>query len=81
MSISSLVGTHDMKYYIYQIQQYPLISALLKFGVAFPLTYHYLGGLRHLVRDLLLADCRRARASAHARLRTGRSPCIVKCVL
>ena len=28
-----------------------LIGTVAKFGVAFPLSYHYLGGVRHLVWD------------------------------
>ena len=31
-----------------------LLNALVKFGVAFPLTYHALGGLRHIAWDHLM---------------------------
>lgn len=34
---------------LWQLQQYPALNAIVKFGVVFPLSYHYLGGLRHLV--------------------------------
>lgn len=30
-------------------QKHPWFNSLVKFGVAFPVTYHLLGGLRHLV--------------------------------
>ena len=33
------------------LQQYPLINAIVKFGVAFPFAYHFFGGLRHLAWD------------------------------
>lgn len=39
------------KDYIAVLQQYPLITALAKFGITLPLSYHLLGGLRHLVRS------------------------------
>mmetsp|Transcript_10360 Transcript_10360/g.14644 ORF Transcript_10360/g.14644 Transcript_10360/m.14644 type:complete len:126 (+) Transcript_10360:369-746(+) len=29
----------------------PILSSIAKFSVAFPLTYHYLGGIRHLAWD------------------------------
>jgi succinate dehydrogenase / fumarate reductase cytochrome b subunit len=38
-------------YYTYQLQQYPALNALVKFGFAFPLAYHFAGGLRHLAWD------------------------------
>ena len=28
-----------------------IIGPLLKFGVAFPLVYHYMGGVRHIMWD------------------------------
>jgi len=30
---------------------YPVVTALAKFSVSFPCTYHYLGGVRHLLWD------------------------------
>ncbi len=33
------------------LQQYPLLNAIVKFGVAFPFAYHFAGGLRHLAWD------------------------------
>lgn len=40
LSLMQMIGSQGM-----------LITAAAKFTVAFPLTYHYLGGLRHLVWD------------------------------
>ena len=50
-SIASLVKTKPYKHYVYQLQQYPVLNGLVKFGVAFPLAFHYLGGLRHMFWD------------------------------
>ena len=36
------------------LQSVPAANALVKFGVAFPLTYHMLGGLRHIAWDNLI---------------------------
>ncbi len=36
------------------LQQYPLLNAIVKFGVAFPFAYHFAGGLRHLGWDNLV---------------------------
>jgi succinate dehydrogenase / fumarate reductase cytochrome b subunit len=33
------------------LQSVPLANAVVKFGVAFPLAYHMLGGLRHIAWD------------------------------
>lgn len=52
--------------YLWQLQQYPLLNALVKFGVVFPLSYHYMGGLRHLVRRRRRRPCALCRASAAA---------------
>jgi succinate dehydrogenase/fumarate reductase cytochrome b subunit len=52
LAVTALFAKRDYKYYVYQLQQYPLLNAIVKFGVAFPLSYHYLGGLRHLVSVL-----------------------------
>lgn len=40
--------------HVHALQQWPLLSALVKFGVAFPLSYHLLGGLRHIAWDHVL---------------------------
>jgi succinate dehydrogenase/fumarate reductase cytochrome b subunit len=40
------------KSYVWQLQQMPLLNAIVKFGVAFPFAYHFAGGLRHLVSPL-----------------------------
>jgi hypothetical protein len=51
LSIANIPNTSTpFKEYVWKLQQYPLLSALVKFGVSFPLAYHLLGGLRHLVR-------------------------------
>jgi len=49
LAVIALVAPKDFRYYVYKLQQYPLINAVVKFGVAFPLSYHFFGGLRHLV--------------------------------
>jgi len=36
------------------LQSWPVLNALVKFGVAFPLAYHFAGGLRHLAWDNIL---------------------------
>ena len=36
------------------LQQWPLLNALVKFGVAFPFAYHFAGGLRHIAWDNIL---------------------------
>lgn len=36
--------------YVWQLQQFPILNGIIKAGVTFPLAYHYLGGMRHLVR-------------------------------
>lgn len=50
------------KDYIAQLQQYPVLNALAKFGITLPLSYHLMGGLRHLVRNpdagMLESTCR-----------------------
>lgn len=33
------------------VQQVPMMGTIARFGVAFPLTFHLLGGIRHLVWD------------------------------
>lgn len=56
LSILYLFGTHQYKYYVYQLQQYPLLNGLVKFGVSFPLSYHLLGGLRHMAWDNVIGN-------------------------
>ncbi len=56
LSILYLFSAHKYKYYVYQLQQYPLLSGIVKFGVSFPLAYHYLGGLRHLAWDNVIGN-------------------------
>jgi succinate dehydrogenase/fumarate reductase cytochrome b subunit len=50
VSIATLPSSSPITDYVWHLQQYPLLSALTKFAIAGPLTYHLLGGLRHLVR-------------------------------
>jgi len=51
-----LVGNNKYKYYVAGLQQYPILNGIVKFGVAFPLTYHYLGGMRHLAWDNIIGN-------------------------
>ena len=55
VSIASIPASKPYRHYLYQLQQYPVLNSLVKFGVAFPVTYHFLGGLRHLVRGACAA--------------------------
>ena len=50
IAIGSIVAPGKTTDYIKGLQQYPFVNAVVKFGVAFPLTYHALGGVRHMVR-------------------------------
>jgi len=45
-----LLAPHDMIYYISSMNT-GLTGGLVRFGIAFPLTYHTLAGIRHLVWD------------------------------
>ena len=67
LAIASLPSSMPASEALWHLQQYPAASAVVKFGVVFPLAYHYLGGLRHLVRALLRASCVRTPV-AHAAL-------------
>lgn len=44
--------TGDITAFIYALKAYPLVMFPLKTMVAFPVIYHYIGGLRHFVWDL-----------------------------
>ena len=48
----SLVGA-DVSAIMTAVGNAPAVGVLAKFAVGFPLTYHYLGGLRHTVWDKL----------------------------
>jgi len=50
LAIASLPSSMTLSEVVWNLQQYPAANAIVKFGIVFPLTYHYLGGLRHLVR-------------------------------
>ena len=64
LAIASLPSSMTLSEALWNLQQYPAANAIVKFGVVFPLSYHYLGGLRHLVRAR--ARCVRARARCAA---------------
>lgn len=51
LSTAYLFTGKPFSYWAAQLQQHPFFNALVKFGVFFPLTFHYLGGLRHLAWD------------------------------
>lgn len=54
------------------LQQWPLLNALVKFGVAFPFAYHFAGGLRHIAWDnILFHNPVSARISGYAALGFG----------
>lgn len=50
ISAAAAVGA-DVPALIDSVQAYPAMTPMTKFVVAFPLVYHYLGGVRHLVWD------------------------------
>ena len=54
LAIAYLPAHHHLDYYLYHLQQYPLLNALVKAGIVFPLAFHYLGGLRHLAWDSIV---------------------------
>eukprot|EP01111_Echinosteliopsis_oligospora_P014328 TRINITY_DN537_c0_g1_i1.p1 TRINITY_DN537_c0_g1~~TRINITY_DN537_c0_g1_i1.p1 ORF type:complete len:171 (+),score=49.18 TRINITY_DN537_c0_g1_i1:136-648(+) len=52
VGIGMLGASHELVYYINQLQQLsPLLPALMKFAIAFPTTYHFVAGARHLMWD------------------------------
>lgn len=51
-----LFASHPIGYYIDGMRGMTGLMPLVKFGVAFPLAYHYIGGLRHLGFDNLVAQ-------------------------
>ena len=51
LSILNIPNTTPYQNYVWKLQQWPLINWLVKFGVSGSITYHLLGGLRHLVRS------------------------------
>ena len=50
ISFISLVGG-DIPSILNTVGSIPLIGTISKIAVSFPLIYHYLGGLRHIVWD------------------------------
>jgi succinate dehydrogenase/fumarate reductase cytochrome b subunit len=50
----SLMSDKKFPAYVYQLQQMPALNFLVKFFVAFPLSYHLLGGLRHIAWDHII---------------------------
>ncbi len=61
LAIASLpTGKGAYNRLVYELQQYPVLNFIVKFGIVFPITQHYLGGLRHMVRPLVSGGRRRA---------------------
>jgi succinate dehydrogenase/fumarate reductase cytochrome b subunit len=56
LSIFNLINMKPLSYYLYHLQQYPALTAIVKFGIAFSLSYHYLGGMRHLAWDNVIGQ-------------------------
>jgi succinate dehydrogenase cytochrome b556 subunit len=54
LSILNLINMKPLSYYLYHLQQYPALTAIVKFGIAFSLSYHYFGGMRHLVSSFMV---------------------------
>ena len=50
----ALVSERKFPAHVHALQSFPLLNAAVKFGVAFPLTFHLLGGLRHIAWDNVL---------------------------
>lgn len=55
-SIALLGASHDLPYYIDAIKSSG-VAPLAKFCVAFPLVYHYIGGIRHIVCSIVGVCC------------------------
>lgn len=51
MSISLIGASQPLEYYVNMVKRSPILTFLAKLSVAAPLTFHYIGGVRHLVRD------------------------------
>uniref|UniRef100_A0A7S1CLR6 Succinate dehydrogenase cytochrome b560 subunit, mitochondrial n=1 Tax=Bicosoecida sp. CB-2014 TaxID=1486930 RepID=A0A7S1CLR6_9STRA len=53
-SLGALLASHPAAHYVEAFRTVPGLLPLIKFGIAAPLTYHYIGGLRHLGWDNLI---------------------------
>ncbi len=53
VSIAMIGASKPLEYYVNCLKGSPALLFLAKLSVATPLTYHYIGGLRHLVRELV----------------------------
>jgi len=51
-----LFNSHKYRTYVAALQGVPIANAIVKAGVAFPLAYHFLGGLRHLAWDNVIGN-------------------------
>ena len=60
IALASLLTGTPIEAYIEALQGTTLIKPVVKFGVAFSLSYHLLGGVRHLVRTCSTVDFSRA---------------------
>ena len=56
LSTAYLPASSPVADYVWRLQQYPILTGLVKFGVAMPVTYHLLGGLRHLAWDNVIGQ-------------------------
>lgn len=52
MSIALIGADKKLPYYVAQLKKYPALAFIVKLGAVTPLAYHYIGGLRHLVRAI-----------------------------
>jgi succinate dehydrogenase/fumarate reductase cytochrome b subunit len=51
-SVALIAKDEPLEYYVKALKTHPFLTFLVKLSVTVPLTYHYIGGLRHLVRGL-----------------------------
>jgi succinate dehydrogenase cytochrome b556 subunit len=78
----ALVGKHKFPAYVYALQQMPALNFLVKFFAAFPLTYHLLGGLRHLAWDnIMFHSLKDAKTSGYAALGTAAAVAVIASVM
>jgi succinate dehydrogenase/fumarate reductase cytochrome b subunit len=49
--VALIAKDEPLEYYVKALKTHPFLTFLVKLSVAAPLTYHYIGGLRHLVCD------------------------------
>lgn len=73
----ALASERKFPQHVHALQQVPLLNAAVKFGVAFPLSYHLMGGLRHIAWDNVRCESaggapRRGRGGGAERAQRGR---------